>query len=247
MHLVGQGPAHSDGLKTLTGLNVLIVAAAAVALLASARALLPAGTLSVRRGLPAVIALSGLSQAAFFAAEAFIPLLLHRQRGVPLSIAGLALTAGALSWSAGAMYRARVHERVSATLLLRAGHGMLSAGIGISMLAINPSFSFWLAPLGWTISGAGMGLISPTLSVMTLAMAQPGTFGRTGASLRLSAAMMTTTILAVSGAAFAALLGRSPSLAFEISLGIAATLALTGALLAGRTQDKAAGRSVMVN
>jgi MFS family permease len=236
MHMVGQG--HGSGAPGApgapSGLQILVVVIAGLALLASAKVLLPTGTLRVRPGLPAAIALSGLSQGAFFAAEAFIPLLLHRQRGIPLSVAGLALTAGALSWTAGAMYRARVHDRVSATGLLRTGHLLLAGGIALSMLAIVPTLPFWLAPLGWALSGVGMGLVSPTLSVLTLAMAPLGTHGRAGASLRMSSAMLTTSALALSGAAFAALFRRSPELAFAICLGIAAVLAIAGALLAGR-------------
>ena len=237
MHAMGQGHGHGGtGLAIPAGVGALLLAAAALALLASAQHLLPRGTLSARPGLPAAIALSGLSQGAFFAAEAFIPLLLHRQRGIPLSIAGLALTAGALSWSMGAMYRARVHMRVSATQLLRCGLSMLAGGIAVSMLVIAPDVPFWIAPLGWAVAGGGMGLISPTLSILTLAMAAPGQQGRTGASLRLSAAMTTTSALALSGAAFAVLIPTSARAAFAVCLGIAVLLAVCGACIAGRAE-----------
>jgi len=237
MHVVGQGHAqHGGGLPGPAWLGVALLAGAALALVASAHRLLPAGTLTVRPGLPAAIALSGLSQGAFFAAEAFIPLLLHRQRGIPLGVAGLALTAGALSWSMGAMYRARVHARVSVTRLLRSGLSMLAGGIALSMLAIAPGVPFWIAPLGWAIAGGGMGLISPTLSIITLAMAQPGNQGHVGASLRLSAAMTTTSALAVSGTAFAALFAASPQAAFTVCLGVASLLALCGSCVAGRAE-----------
>ncbi|MDR6990202.1 MFS transporter [Luteimonas sp. 3794] len=234
LHMLGQAEDHGAAPKVVPVLQAALVVIAVAALYVSARVLLPRGTLLIQPGLPAAVALSGLSQGAFFAAEAFIPLLLHRHRGIALSVAGLALTAGALSWTAGAMYRARVHERVGTTSLLRKGHALLAGGILVSMLAIHPALPFWLAPLGWTFSGAGMGLISPTLSVITLAMAAPGSHGSVGASLRLSAAMTTTTALALSGAAFAALIKQSPSLAFAFSLGVAVVLATTGSLLAGR-------------
>lgn len=243
MHVVGQGEAHGGGnLAIPTRLAALLLAAAAVALAVSAYRLLPAGTLRAKPGLPAAVALSGLSQGAFFAAEAFLPLLLHRQRGMPLGLAGLALTAGALSWSIGAMYRARMHGRVTATWLLRGGLWMLGTGIAVSMLAIAPGVPVWTALLGWAIAGGGMGLISPTLSILTLAMAQPGSHGHAGASLRLSAAMTTTGALALSGSAFAALLDWSASAAFAVCLGIAALLAAGGACLAGRVEAPIACR-----
>ena len=54
------------------GLTTIVVAS---------RRLLPAGTLRAERGLPSVIALRGIASAAFFGAEAFIPLLLVTVRG----------------------------------------------------------------------------------------------------------------------------------------------------------------------
>lgn len=242
MHALGQAHAAGAGAAAIPpAAGALLLGCAALALVLSARRLLPEGTLALRPGLPSAIALSGLSQGAFFAAEAFIPLLLHRQRGLALGLAGLALTAGALSWSVGALYRARVHERVSTTQLLRRGHALLAAGIAVSMLAIVPAVPVWIAPLGWAVAGAGMGLVSPTLSIITLAMAPAGRHGHAGASLRLSAAMTTTGALAVGGALFAALIATSAAAAFTASLGVAAVLAVAGACLAGRTQVPATG------
>lgn len=242
MHVVGQGQAHGDfGLSSTGATGAALLVGAALAIAIAAHRLLPRGTLTARPGLPAAIALGGLSQGAFFAAEAFIPLLLHRQRGVPLGVAGLALTAGALSWSIGAMYRARVHARIRPTSLLRGGLAMLAGGIALSMLAIMPAVPFWIAPLGWAVAGGGMGLASPTLSIITLAMAQPGRHGHTGASLRLSGALTTTSALALSGAAFAALLSTSANAAFAVCLGTAVLLALLGAALAARTEAATPG------
>lgn len=240
MHAMGQ--AHGDiGRSIPSATGAALLAGAALAIAFAAHRLLPAGTLIARPGLPAAIALGGLSQGAFFAAEAFIPLLLHRQRGVPLGVAGLALTAGALSWSMGAILRARVHARIRPTSLLRCGLAMLAGGIALSMLAIVPAVPVWIAPLGWAVAGGGMGLTSPTLSIITLAMAQPGRHGHTGASLRLSGALTTTSALALSGAAFAALLSTSASAAFAVCLGTAVLLALLGAALAARTEAATPG------
>lgn len=234
LHALGQARARIAPLPTWA---VFVLLACAVAtLLESARRLLPPGTAAARVGLPAAIALGGLSQGAFFTAEAFVPLLLHRERGVPLAVAGLALTAGALSWSASAFWRARVHARLGPVRLLRRGHALLAGGIAVSMLAIAPTLPLGFALLGWTIAGAGMGLISPTLSILTLALAPQGQIGRTGAALRLAAAMTTAAALAVSGAAFAALVRPSPPAAFVACLGLAAAFAFCGWVLAGRVE-----------
>lgn len=234
LHLLGQArPAGSDASSPSVAPMLCSIAAVALLFL-SARRLLPPGSLFARRGLPAAIALSGLSQGAFFAAEAFLPLLLHHEKGASVGVAGLLLSAGALTWSAGAFVRARIHARVSAGRLLRCGFSLLSAGIALSALVLVPSAPIAVAIVGWTLAGAGMGLVSPTLSVLTLALAPSGAYGHVGASVRLSAALATTATLALSGATFAMLLHVNAAGAYATSLGIAALLALAGVFLVGR-------------
>src|SRR6266487_3064483 len=93
---------------TLTGLQVQSVPIALVLLLCglalgipSLRFVLPPGTLRVKAGLPAAIGNIGLLSIAFFGAEAFLPLTLISIRGQNTIIAGIALTAATLSWTAG--------------------------------------------------------------------------------------------------------------------------------------------------
>lgn len=239
LHLLGQaGPEASDASRPSV-VTMLSVGAALWLLLHSARQLLPAGSLTARRGLPAAIALSGLSQGAFFAAEAFLPLLLHREKGASVGVAGLVLSAGAVSWSIGAFCRARIHQRISVGRLLRSGFALLGAGIALSTLVLVPAAPVGVAMLGWILAGAGMGLVSPTLSVVTLALAQPQAHGQAGASLRLSAALATTAALALSGATFALLLSIHAAAAYAACLGLAAMLAASGILLSGRVEHTA--------
>jgi MFS family permease len=243
LHLLGQaGPGGADASRPSVAVILFLVAAIGL-LFFSAQRLLPPGSLTAKRGLPAAIALSGLSQGAFFAAEAFLPLLLHREKGASVGVAGLLLSAGAVTWSAGAFVRARVHSRVSAGQLLRYGFSLLGAGIALSALVLIPSAPVAVAVLGWSLAGAGMGLVSPTLSVITLALASPGAHGHVGASLRLSAALATTATLALSGATFAFLLRVNAAGAYATSLGLGALLALLGVFLAGRVDGTARHRS----
>ncbi|WP_229792294.1 MFS transporter [Cognatilysobacter bugurensis] len=239
LHLVGQAGL-GDAAAAGVSIGLALCAAAAMGLLyVSARRLLPTGSLVAKRGLPAAIALSGLSQGAFFAAEAFLPLLLHREKAASVGVAGVLLSAGAVTWSAGAFVRARMHSKVSVPQMLRCGFALLGAGIALSSLVLIPSAPVMIAVLGWAIAGAGMGLVSPTLSVVTLALAPTGTQGHVGASLRLSAALATTSTLAFSGATFALLLHVNVAGAYATSLGLAALLALTGGVVAGRVEGAA--------
>ncbi len=62
------------------------------------RRLLPSGTLGFGHGFPSLIAVRGLSAAAFFGAEAFLPLMLIDDRGYSTLAAGATLTAAAVGW-----------------------------------------------------------------------------------------------------------------------------------------------------
>ncbi len=225
---------HAIG-ATLSTAWWLMPAALALLLLAAQR-LLPPGTLTARAGLPAAIALNGLAQAAFFAAEAFLPLLLFRERGLSVGTAGLVLSAGAVTWSAGAACRGAVGARVGTVMLLRIGLSGVTIGIALSAAALLTTAPIVTATAGWIVAGAGMGLISPTLSVMTLALSPPERHGETGAALRLSAALSTTSALALGGLLFAALLPVSACAAYLSSMGLAAALAVSGVVIAGRTK-----------
>lgn len=238
LHYVGQHAAESPARAALTSGAWWLMPTALVLLLLSARRLLPPGSLVARAGLPAAIGLNGLAQAAFFAAEAFLPLLLFRERGLSAGAAGLVLSAGAVTWSAGAACRGAIGARTGTVALLRIGMSLVAAGIALSAAALFTGAPVAVAAAGWVLAGAGMGLISPTLSVMTLALSLPERHGETGASLRLSAALSTTTALALGGMLFALWLPVSPTAAYLSSLGFAAALAVLGALIAGRTQPR---------
>lgn len=234
LHYFGQGSAGPSAAREHASTAWWLMPAALALLLVAARRLLPPGTLAARRGLPAAIGLNGLAQAAFFAAEAFLPLLLFRERGMSVGMAGLVLSAGAVSWSAGAACRGVIGVRFGTVALLRIGMTMLAVGIALPAAVLLEAAPVAIAIAGWAIAGAGMGLISPTLSVLTLALSRPERQGEIGASLRLSAALSITSALALSGALFTLLLPVSTNAAYVSSLGLAAALALLGAAIADR-------------
>lgn len=237
LHYVGQRTAGDPTPGTMISTAAWLMPAALVLLLLSARRLLPPGSLAARAGLPAAIALNGLAQAAFFATEAFLPLLLFRERGLSVGMAGLVLSAGAVSWSASAACRGAIGTHTGTAGLLRLGMTLLALGIALSATAVSTTTPVVLAVAGWVVAGAGMGLISPTLSVLTLALSPPDRQGDTGAALRLSAALSTTAALAAGGLVFAQLLPVSPQAAYLGSLGFPAALAVLGAVIAGRATE----------
>lgn len=196
--------------------------------------LLPAGTLKLQRGLPSVIALRGIAGSAFFGCEAFLPLLLSRERGFSPLLAGIFLSLAALGWSAGSWFQGHQRWGVSRQRLLQMGTLMMATGIVLSALAITPAVPIMVALSGWTMTGVGMGLIYPSLSVLTLSMSPPARQGANSSALQLSEAIAVSTTLAVGGSLFASLLDYSVTLGYLVNFLIALLLALLGWRLARR-------------
>ena len=217
-------------------------AGAAVAVLLPAGALtvfatwrlLPPGTLRAARGLPSVIALRGLVSAAFFGTEAFLPLLLSREHQLSPTLSGSILTVGALGWSAASWYQGHRRNGWSRHRFLRVGTSVLCAGVLLSATALWPKMPVAFAALGWLLAGLGMGLISASLGVLTLAMSPPEKQGEHASALRLSEAVAIAIALAASGSVFSALLTHAAPVAYGAVFAIAATMALLGAAVVSR-------------
>src|SRR5690606_28073596 len=128
---VGAALLQAAGLRR-DAIAVALILVALALLVPSVPRLLPPGTLVLRRGLPTVIAMRGILAGAFFGAEAFLPLMLVAQRGLSATLAGLALTGGALGWASGSWYQGRPNLTVPRYLLLRIGSGLVAAGIAAS-------------------------------------------------------------------------------------------------------------------
>ena len=208
-------------------------------LLACAWRLLPRGSLRAARGLPSVIALRGIAGSAFFGCEAFLPLLLSRERGLSPTWAGVALSAGALGWFAGSWYQGHYGRDGTRVRRLRVGGALMTLGIAATALALLPAVPAAVVIGGWTATGLGMGLIYPTLSVLTLTLSPPAQQGANSSALQLSEALAVATTLAVGGSLFAALLAQSVLAAYLSTFAVAALLALLGFGIAGRTQPPA--------
>lgn len=203
--------------------------------LGCARALLPSGTLRGLPGLPSVIALRGTVCAAFFATEAFLPLLWSREHGLSPVWAGVALSLGALGWSAGSQYQGHSRNGWSRHRFLRVGTGAVCGGLALTCTAAWPGLPISLSILGWTIAGMGMGLISASLSILTLALSAPGEEGANGAALQVGEAVVVASALAISGSLFAFWWNRSAQLAYLANFAIALGMAWLAILLVART------------
>ncbi len=123
---------------------LVVIGLGLVILLPAFRRLSPPGTLRARPGIAAAVACVILLTIGFFGFEFFIPLALTDLRNQSSLMAGLPLTASALTWTAGAWIvdqRSRVYSRSS--MLLRAGYALITIGILLSLGVFVTEIPVW--------------------------------------------------------------------------------------------------------
>ncbi|MDY0810220.1 MFS transporter [Kitasatospora purpeofusca] len=250
MAAVGAGLLQYAGQRLdLPGL--LPAAVGAALLLPAVLGLLPAGTLRAGRGLPTVILLRGVAAGAFFAAEAFIPLMMRTERGLSPTLAGLTLTSGGLSWALGSWIQGRPGAERYRALMIRGGFVLTAVAIAGAALVLVPGVPAWVAAVAWGVGGIGMGLAVASISVLMMKLSTPEDAGANSASLQVSDALGNVLLMGLAGVLFGALGGGSVAAAhdgaagagstgaFAVIFGVMAGVALLGALASGRVRKAA--------
>ncbi|OXM73945.1 MULTISPECIES: MFS transporter [Amycolatopsis] len=208
---------------------VPLAAAGLVLAVVALRHVTPAGTLTVRRGVPAGVVVRFLLCAVYFGTEAFLPLGLTELRHVSAFEAGLGLSAGALSWVAGSAVQAKWDRNRRAAVGL--GFAVLVAGVAVLAygVLVGPGL---LAVLGWVIGGFGMGVAFNAATTETLGRAADGQQGSVSAALQLAQTLATAVASGLGGALIAAQGAAAP--AFLAVFAGTAVLGLAGVLAARR-------------
>ncbi len=170
--------------------------------------ILPAGTLKVKAGMPAAIATMGLLSLGFFGGDAFLPLTIISIRGQNTLVAGAALTAATLTWSAGSWIQARLAPRQGRRLLVTAGLILIVLGLAGITSVLNPVIPVAIAVVAWGVAGLGMGLAYSTVSLVVLETAPADQQGSATASMEL-ASMLGSALGAGLGGAIIALVTAS--------------------------------------
>jgi MFS family permease len=221
----------------IPGLGPALALVAVVVALIAVRPLLPRGTLLARRGLPSVILVRGLAGAAFFGAQVYLPYLLTDRYELSPTLAGLALTGGALAWSAAATVQGRMGSRLSSLTAVRVGTILVLAGILLTVATAALRWDALLVAVAWVIAGMGMGLMSPRSSALTLAMSTPVNQGFNSGAMTVADSFGSALALAITGTLFTALLTVGDPFAAVFVL--AAVVALAAALIAPRMRADA--------
>lgn len=228
------------GAEAATALAIPLVALGTATLLSCAWRLLPGGTLTAARGLPATVLLRGLAAGAFFATEVYLPLLLVREHDLTPAVAGLVLTAGALGWSAGSWWQGRVSRPGNRRTLVRVGSTLLLAGIASQALLLLLHAPAPVAVFAWAVAGSGIGLTYSTCAVLVLELSPAARQGENSAALQLSEALLSAASLALGGILFGIFVDSHPDLAYLLAFGLAALWALGAAGAAARVREPGA-------
>jgi MFS family permease len=225
----------------------LALTAAAVGLaiaLPSLRRLLPTALLRGDRSLGAAIAVMALLSAAFFGAEALVPLSLTDVRHRSITMAGVTLTAATVSWTAGAWVQARLAAHGARRRLLRAGLAIMAVGIAGIAVLLAPAVPIALAAVAWGVAGLGIGIAYSTAALVVLEAAPSGEAGAASAALQLGNVLGTALGTGIGAAVLARATRAATPLAAAIGInhGIALALAVAALLCAGRVAERAASR-----
>jgi MFS family permease len=188
------------------------------------------------RGLPAVVSVRALVSAAFVGAEVLLPLLLVHERHLSPGGAGLILTVGALGWSGASWVRGRDLLHLSHAGYVRLGGGLLALGMIGAAVLVLPAVPAGVGMAFWVLSGSGMGLVYPTLSVLTLELAAPHEQGSASSALQVADAVAAAIASTATGALLWTLHDVVGLPAYAAVLGLTGLLAMMTVLLAGRTR-----------
>lgn len=214
------------------------VAASVVVIVVAVRPLLPPRTLVSARGLPSVVLMRGVIAGSLFGAEIYVPYLLIDEYGFSPVWAGLGLTAAALAWAVAADIQGRHGDRIGNSRIAVLGCALLFAATACAALTASWGLPAGVLIAGWALAGAGMGLMYPRLTVLTLAYSTTKNQGFNSSALSISDAIGSAVTIAAMGLVFTALAGTDAGFpaVFAIAAGLA-LLALVPGLRLGHAHE----------
>ncbi|HET9729838.1 MAG TPA: MFS transporter [Acidimicrobiia bacterium] len=196
----------------------------------------PPGTTRLVSGMPAAIALRGLATFAFFGTDAYVTLTLTQEHHTSATVAGAALTAAALTWTAGSWVQERRIHMIGARVLVRVGFAVIALGAAGMVLVAATDVPIAVAVLAWGIGGLGMGLSYSPVSFVVLGAAPEGGEGVATAALQLCDTLGVALGTGASGAIIAAgaALHWDGATALELSFAMCTAIAVVAGMLTSR-------------
>ncbi len=174
-----------------------VAAVGAVLAVIGVTAMLPSGTARLARGTPAALAAMTLFAIGYFGADSLITVLLTAGYHTGLARAAIVLGAAPLAWALTSLATSRFLSDTTKRWFPAVGLALSTLGVASVAIGTFVAPVFAVALLGWTLTGAGVGLAYPILYVLATTA---GTSGLDAAGL--AAAVITAE-------AFGALLGSA--------------------------------------
>ncbi len=191
--------------------HLLLAVAGLLGILALAPRLVPPGTWTMARGLPAVLCSRGLITAAFFGSLTYAPLMLVRERGLGLGLAGILVSVGSIGWAAGAAVQGQHRFDGRRSPLVALGGGILAVSLAVLALVAWLDLPTWSFALPFAGGGLGMGLAVASQAVLVLEHSAKEDHGIASSGLMLADVLGSVVGIAVAGAVFAGLHARTES------------------------------------
>ena len=220
--------------------TLLIIPFAVVAVAALTR-ILPQGTFTARRGLPAVVASGFLANAAFYSVDGFLPAYLTRVAGLSLTVAALVVTCGTLAWTVGTWIQARLATTWRIARIATVGEVLLLVGVG-AVIAGVATTSAVVVYIAWGVAALGMGMTYPAIGVLATEVASDGDQVTTLSQYQLGDVLGSAFGPALVGIAVAAAAARDLHLQTGLLVGFGATCVIVLAALFASTRLPGASR-----
>ncbi|MEV0421214.1 MFS transporter [Streptosporangium canum] len=213
----------------------IATAAGLVALAVGLPRLLPPRALRFGRGLPTTVMMRGILASAFFGVNAFIPLLLTQVRGLSVIEAGVALTIGALGWTTGSYLQTRrAYDRPR---LVRLGATAVTTGILLTLLALVPALTAWVAVPAWVVAGFGMGIGITSVNVTAMRQSPDAEQGANSAALQVVDTLGGALTIGFGGVLINLIGHDDIATGYTTIVVLMAAVGLLGVIVAGRMRD----------
>lgn len=222
-------------LTASAGWVTLLVLPFAVAAVLTLARILPRGTFTVGRGLPAVIASGFLANAAFYSVDGFLPAYLTGVAGLSLTVAALVVTCGTLAWTVGTWAQARLANSWPIARIAVLGEAVLLLGVVGVVVGVAGGLAV-IVYVAWGVGALGMGMTYPAIGVLATAMASGRDEVTTLAQYQLGDVLGSAFGPAVVGIAVTAAASRGLHLQDGLLIGFSATCAIVLAALFASTR-----------
>lgn len=206
-----------------------------VALPLGVRGVFPPAVRGAVHGLGAVVLTRALQAGCFFAAEAFVLLVLKELHGLPKLQAGFALTVGSVGWAVGSWLQSRAWFPLQRHQMITAGAGVCLLGLGSMVVFVAWHLPVWVGMVAWTVGSLGMGVLMTSCSVATMELSTLQEQGRNNSALQVAESLGNAVLTGTGGALLAVVTRHATrSDAFVVVFGVLALASLAALVVSTR-------------